>query len=74
MRGRKRREKSRNYLYLKKLKQIKNKSCKYSAESMIGLKYLNVRVHVEIRMLDFKHSTFTKSCCKTENGAFSFAL
>lgn len=73
MRGRKRRE---NHVIIisQKLKQIKNKSCKYSAESMIGLKYLNVRVHIEIRMLDFKHSTFTKSYCKTENGAFSFVL
>lgn len=74
MRGRKRKEKPCNYLYLKKLKQIKNKSCKYSAESMMGLKSLNVRVQVKIRMSDFKHSMFTKSHCKTENGAFSFAL
>lgn len=73
MRGRKRKEKSCNYLYLKKLKQIK-KACKYSAESMMGLKSLNVRVQVEIRTLDFKHSTFTKSHCKTENRASSFAL
>lgn len=74
MRGRKRKEKSCNYLYLKKLKQIKKKACKYSAESMMGLKSLNVRVQVEIRTLDFKHSTFTKSHCKTEKRASAFAL
>lgn len=37
---------------------------------MIGLKCLNVKVEVEIRMLGFKHSTFTKPRCNTKMELF----